>query len=102
MRTTKYPEPSIETIAKIKGMFKGDYSSEEVTFEFQTKKDGYYIKVSKMYDYVSFVNGSVLQSYIKIAQLLNVQDGDEINRIYREGCETCDYGSSYIVELKFW
>lgn len=51
---------------------------------------GYAIKVSQMYEYVdaSFV---ILK---RMSDLFGTEDID-IDEDYSEGCETCDYGSSY-------
>jgi hypothetical protein len=94
-----YKEPTDDTISAIENLFDGDRNS---SFEFETRLDGYYITISQMYNYVSFKFGSVLQNYHKIAELLGVNDGGEINRNSYGGCETCDYGSKYTLELKFW
>jgi hypothetical protein len=72
-------------------------------FEFKTRKDGYYFTITQMYDYVEFKDGiSALQGFMKIANILECKDGDEVRCYASRGCETCDYGSSYELELKFW
>jgi hypothetical protein len=101
MKESKYKQPEQYVVDQIRGLFE-DGSYEKTNFEFQTKEDGYFIEVSKMYSYVGFRNGSVLSNYQKIATLLGVEDGDEVSRYSYGGCETCDYGSSYEVTLKFW
>lgn len=97
-----YQEPTEEVIKQIQGMF-GGYGGQSPDFKFQTRDDGYYIDVSQMYDYVRFTGDlSTLQAYMQIASLLGVENGDERDRWSYGGCETCDYGSKYTVELRFW
>lgn len=49
----------------------------------------------------------VLQTYIEIAQILNCENGDEIEHTFETdcmGCPTCGYGeeTSHDITLKFW
>ena len=95
-----YQEPSAEVVAQIKDLFHSWGGNEK--FKLRTTASGYYIEVKQSYEYVGFKSGSVLQNYMKIAELLNVKDGDEVSRVGYAGCETCDWGSSYELELRFW
>ena len=71
--------------------------------KFDTLNDGYHITISRMYNYIKFASGiSTLQGYLKIAQILGCENGDEIDRHSYGGCPTCDYGSEYTVTLRFW
>jgi len=105
LRETKemtYTEITEEQEEQIKALFYvGGYRDTEFTFK--TKDDGYYIEARQMYDYLSFTEGiSVLQGYLRIADILGCDNGDEYERYSSSGCETCDYGSSYEWTLKFW
>ncbi len=82
---------------EIKALFKS-----ADTFEVSTEKDGYHIHIVNMYNYVSFTGCSTLVGYHKIAEILGVSDGDEEGRYSSPGCSTCDYGSRYTVDLRFW
>ena len=76
---------------------------EETKVEIKTTNDGYFIEVSKMYEYVQFAKGlSTLQGYLKLAEILGCEHGDEVDRHSYSDCKTCDYGSSYSYTLKFW
>lgn len=85
----------------IKALF-DDRCSLEIEYKFETRADGYYLTFSRMYNYVSFKDLSILQGYLKLAEILGCKDGDEVERYSHHGCETCDCGSSYTIKLKFW
>jgi hypothetical protein len=93
-----YKHPGEDIVNAISDLF------EPCDFNFRFDNYGYYFSLKNSYDYVSFKNGlSTLMGYMKIAELLGVQDGDEVDRTnYSSGCPTCGYGSEYEVELKFW
>lgn len=92
-----YLTPSQETIDLIESLFDCD------EFNFETDPDrGYFIKAKNMFDYAKFKEGSVLTNYIKIAQMLGVDFISEYSKHSYGGCETCDYGSSYFMDLRFW
>lgn len=92
-----YESPSQEVIDAIEGMFDCD------KVRFWTVSDtGYYIETENMYNYARFKEGSVLMNFLKIAQMLGVDDGDEISQYSQRGCSTCDWGSKYVMELRFW
>lgn len=92
-----YPEVTGDQKQQITNLF----DSDRITFS--TEPDGYRIHTKKMYEYVSFHGGiSTLQGYLKIAEILGCDSGDEVSRYATPGCETCDYGSSYEVTLRFW
>lgn len=96
----KYPEITNEQKQAIKDLFEDSYSLE---IAFETRKDGYHINLQNMYGYIRFNEGiSVLRGYGEIANILQVSDGDELDRYHYDGCETCDYGSSFNISLKFW
>ena len=96
----EYPKITDEQKQAIKDLFDCGYDL-EITFA--TMQDGYYIDLENMYDYIEFKAGlSVLRGYGEIAGILHVSDGDELDRYYYRGCETCDFGSRYRVRLKFW
>jgi len=97
----KYKQPTPELIESIRNLFEPG-NIKKTKFSFDTKSDGYYINIKKMYNYVGFRSGSVLSNYQQIANLLGVENGDEVSRYSYRGCETCDYGSSYELTLKFW
>lgn len=95
-----YKEITQEQQAQIKDLFVFS-NYDNVKFEFEVKSDGYYITAKREYEYVEFKD-SVLVSYVKIADILGCANGDEVDRHYTPGCETCDFGSEYIIELRFW
>lgn len=97
----EYAPITHEQMNSIRSLF--DTSSfEKPEFEFDTKENGYYVTITKMYEYVTFKGISTLQGYLAIANTLGCENGDETNRHSYSGCETCDYGSSYTVKLRFW
>ncbi len=98
----KYVEITEEQKKRIENLF--DISSlRETDFNYGTDKEGYYITVKQMYRYVTFKDGtSTLKAMMEIANILECEDGDEVSRHSYGGCSTCDYGSSYILELRFW
>ncbi len=98
----KYTEITKEQQEKIKSFFSGYGTYSSVEFEFKTEEDGYYISVSQMYEYVGFKDMTVLKGYLAIAEVLGCENGDEVDRDSYGGCETCEYGSKYSIELKFW
>lgn len=102
VETIKYPVFTPEQFQAIKDVFQfKEYNPAQ--FEISVKSDGYYIRVAQMYEYIGFKHDlSVLQAYMKIANILGVEDGDEWSRYSSGGCETCDYGSSYEITLRFW
>ena len=76
---------------------------EEPTFRFSIVNDKYFIRVEQMYEYVLFKKPfTVLSGLLEIAKILGCENGDEYMRSHSDGCETCDYGSSYRVEWCFW
>lgn len=101
MKENKYAPITKEQEDAIKALF-NDRSYEKTEYEFETRDDGYYITASKMYEYVEFKDLSVLQGYLKLAEILGCTNGDEVNRHSYSGCETCDYGSSYTIKLRLW
>ena len=97
---TKYPEVTPEQRKAILAVF-GGYGDQDI--KISVHKDGYHIATEQMYSYVPFANDmSVLQAYMELAKILNCKDGDEQDRYFSGGCETCDYGSSYQYTLRFW
>ena len=109
-----YKEITEEQKKKIYGLFFEENESDQKWFEhclesrdlkfnFRTKKDGYYITIEQMYEYVSFKEGvSFLKGMQEITKILGVEDGDEESRYHSNGCETCDYGSCYTLSWRFW
>ena len=95
-----YTQPSETIVNQIKKLFYGYH----MKFNLYTKEDGYYIDVSDMYEYISFKDDmSILAGYNKIAELLNVTNGEEYDRdCETTGCPTCNYGSEYKLTLHFW
>jgi hypothetical protein len=101
MKESKYKPITKEQKDAIKALF--DNSSwETVEYEFETRDNGYYITASKMYEYVGFKDVSTLQGYLKLAEILGCENGDEVDRHFYSGCETCDFGSSYTIKLRLW
>lgn len=97
-----YAEITEEQKEQIKELF---YIStvEPPTFNFDTRKGGYYVQVEQMYRYIEFKEGlSFLTGMQAICSILGVTNGDEVDRMSYGGCETCDYGSSYSIEWRFW
>lgn len=95
-----YKEITKEQEEEIKKLFT---DSRSIDFSFKNKEDGYYITVSQMYDYCTFKGDmSVLRGYLAIADILGCTEGNELGKNSFGGCETCDYGSSYTTELRFW
>lgn len=91
-----YPEPSNEVIEEIKNLF---YNAQ---CEFKTSEKGYQIVVTSQDGYARFKNSSVLTNYNKIADLLNVSNGDDERYVYKGDCSTCEYGTEYETTLRFW
>jgi hypothetical protein len=76
---------------------------EPPSFKFSFDDGKYFIEVEQMYDYIKFNEPySMLSGLLEIAKILGCENGDESLRYSRDGCETCDYGSSYLVEWCFW
>jgi hypothetical protein len=90
----KYPEQSV--IDQIENLIVCD------RFSFSCSSNGYHIHTESDFSYMKFQGLSVLQGYLKIAEILGVENGDETSRYKFEGCPTCDFGAKYSVSLKFW
>lgn len=87
--------PTIEEVKEFAGtLFVGDYDGDEVEIDVRRVGDEYVIEVTRMYNYVS-LKLSHLLSLANFFGTLNVND----ERYHTNGCETCDYGSSYKVTL---
>ena len=93
----EYPYPSREVENQIRNMF-----TEHDEFTFRARDDGYHITVKGEDGYISFSGYSTLMGIMKIAELLECNEGDESDRWQSEGCPTCDYGAKYEVSWKFW
>lgn len=55
------------------------------------------IDISKMYDYINLS----FQHLVKLSKFLGCKEISD-TRSHSDGCETCDYGSTYTVELHCW
>lgn len=78
-------DPEIKT--KIRAIF-SDGATVEVGSNF--------IRLSRMYDYVKFA----FPELSALAELLGTKNINFGDRWHSDGCETCDYGSSYTVEFE--
>jgi len=96
MKTNKYKQITPDQEARITKLFDGG------NIKFSQSILGYDIEISQMYSYVKFKNMSVLQGFQAISKILDCINGDERDRYYESGCETCDYGSKYSYSLRFW
>ena len=56
-----------EQMNTIRSLFDAS-SLEQPEFEFDTRENGYYVTISKMYEYVRFKGVSTLQGYLAIAK----------------------------------
>lgn len=83
-------------------MSKGSFDSDldlEVTVEIKTNKaDHLLIEVTSMY----YPPDIGIEDIHEIAKKLNFSYYEKYDEISNEGCETCDYGSSYGYALRFW
>ena len=76
---------------------------EPPSFKFSFNDGKYFIEVEQMYRYLEFNKPyTMLSGLLEIAKILGCENGDECHRDSSDGCETCDYGSSYLVEWCFW
>ena len=76
---------------------------EPPSFRFSIFQDKYCVVVEQMYDYVEFEKPyTALSGWLEVAKILGCENGDEYDRMHYDGCETCDYGSSYEVSWWFW
>ena len=83
-----------EVEALVRSAFEGDYDGDDFDIEVRRDGDGYVIEMTKMYSYVR-LNLSSLLTLANFFGTMNVND----SRYHSNGCETCDYGSSYKVTL---
>lgn len=86
-------EEKLEIKTKIAEILSKDYDSEPHEI---VVRDGV-IELERMYQYVTV-------TFKQLTEIAKVLGTDEINLSNGEsygGCESCDYGSSYTVELKF-
>jgi hypothetical protein len=87
--------PSIDEVESlVKRLFVPEYNGDKLSIS--ARRDGlaYVIEIERMYDYVP-VKLSHLLSLAKFFDTLNIND----SRYSSQGCDTCDYGSSYEVTL---
>lgn len=85
------------------------HNAENMYFSFRTdpyKTGGecHYINISS--EWIQ-TKKPILQTYIEIAQILNCENGDEIDHTIEttgSGCPTCGYGETTTrdITLKFW
>jgi hypothetical protein len=72
-------------------------------WEFRTTDTGYRISIESESEYFKFNRGiSILAGYMKIAEILGCKNLDESGRSVSEGCDTCDFGWKYSLDLDVW
>lgn len=96
----KYALPSDAQVLRIAALFDiGEYDALCVS----VSDEGYSVSVAAMYQAPEIEGGlSILQAMHEIAAILGCSDGCRESDIADQGCETCDYGSSYGWEWRFW
>jgi hypothetical protein len=93
-----------EEAAKIKELFP-DSSYYDVAVEVTKDQsgEGICVSITSDYEYVKFENVSMLVGYHRIMEILGCKDGDEEGRTQiSSGCRTCQDGSRYEINLRFW
>lgn len=84
----------IPTDAEVEDIF-----SPRTTSNFKVKRrdtqEGYVLEVSQMYGYVP----CGIDQILGLCKLFETEDVSVAGQEHSDGCETCDYGSSYSVEF---
>lgn len=89
MKSDKEIEESVKKIFK--------YS----TIEIRHSGDSVYVKVTQMYDKPQ--HGMGLREMVhKMCEAVGHEEMEEYDEIHESGCDTCDYGSCYGTEFRFW
>lgn len=84
-----------EIVANIKKIYHG------ANVEISHVGDDVYVRVTQMYDAPQH-NLSMLEFAKRMVEAVGMDDFCENEDINNSGCETCDYGSSYGTEFKFF
>ena len=86
----------IEAIIRTKSQDPCEDKTEE--FKVTFTKDDCFIECSAMYNrpQISF------QKLVELSELLGTKSINLRDGYSREGCHSCDYGSSYAVEIHIW
>jgi len=74
------------------------YIGSELFICINEQEDCLFITVTNMYEYVNLTFGML----DVLSQKIGCKEISEISRNFIDGCETCDYGSKYTIELKCW
>lgn len=75
----------------------GTHDHQKVTVETNVKTRHVLIRITRMYEYVD-LTFSMLKS---LSDRLGCEEINE-SRSSSDGCETCNYGSTYTIELDCW
>ncbi len=79
---------------QVRRTFRSDYEGDKIKVDVRRDGEGYTIEIEKMYSYVSLKLSQLLE-LANFFDTLNIND----TRYHTNGCETCDYGSSYKITL---
>ena len=75
-------------------LYKDTFTEEYIEPDFAVEINDKTIRVARMYEYLPF-NTKFL---FKLAEMVGT-DNLNVDKYHRDGCETCDYGSSYTMEF---
>ena len=60
-----------------------------------------FVKITQMYEAAE--HGLGMAAFVqKMCEAVGLPEMEESDNISRRGCETCDYGSCYGTEFRFW
>ena len=83
------------TISEIEDVFeRGKWKHFEASLT-ENSDGSYLLRIKQMYEYV---NSGMIQ-ILKLCKLFETEDVCVGNSWHSNGCETCDYGSRYVVEF---
>ena len=98
MHTDLKIESVIKSVVNTKDGYKIDHLDEFTSYVKINQQNHLLVEVTSMYSSpdVSY------EQIEEIAKQLNFSKFEKYDEISNEGCETCDYGSSYGYALRFW
>lgn len=89
-----------EIVANIKRIYPNEYCN-DTQVEVRRIEDDVYVKITQMYNAPQH-NLSMHEFAKQMVEAVGMDDFCEHDDINNGGCETCDYGSSYGTEFRFF